>query len=54
MAREVRPERTDQPKRQPEPDREGQRRGGQNTEKQGRDFPSDKESGRGRQGERRN
>lgn len=53
MAREDRPNRTDQPKRQPEPDREGQRRGSKDAGQQSRDWPADKETRSGRQGEKR-
>ena len=53
MARQDRPERTDPPKRQPEPDREGQRRGSKDAGEQGRDWPADKEMDPVRQGEKR-
>lgn len=53
MAKEDRPHRTDQPKRQPEPDREGQRRGSKDPGERGRDWPADEKTGSGRQGERR-
>jgi hypothetical protein len=53
MATENRPDRTDQPKRQPEPDREGQRSGGKDAGEKGRDWPADKETGPARQGEKR-
>jgi hypothetical protein len=53
MAREDQPDRPDRPKRQPEPDREGQRRGGKDAEEQGRDWPADKETDPVRKGEKR-
>lgn len=53
MAREDRPHRTDEPKRKPEPDREGQRRGGRDAGEQSRDWPADKKTGTGRESEKR-
>lgn len=53
MAREDRPHRTEQPKRQPEPDREGQRRGTKDAGEQSRDWPADKETSPVRKGEKR-
>ena len=53
MAREDTPHRTDKSKRQPEPDREGQRRGGKDTGEQARDWPGDKEMDPVRKGEKR-
>lgn len=53
MPREDKTSRTERPKREREPDREGQRRGGQEAEKQSRDWPADKDTNPVRQGEKR-
>lgn len=52
MAREDLPHRTDKPKRQPEPDREGQRRG-KDTGERAQQWPGDKETDPVRKGEKR-
>ena len=52
MAREDLPHRSDKPKRQPEPDREGQRPT-KDTGERARDWPGDKEMDPVRKGEKR-
>ncbi|MGH7564227.1 MAG: hypothetical protein ACREK5_07370 [Gemmatimonadota bacterium] len=52
MAKDDRSKRPDKPKRQPEPDPQSGRKGGRTAEEQGRQWPADKEGGKGRRGEK--